>query len=265
MNKIKRYLSLWLAFVKNSLARELEFKGNFVIDFLIELFWMGTTLFALEVIFTHTTAISGWSKGEVMFLYGFYRLGSALATIVIRKNVFELSSLVNEGGYDFYLTKPVDTLFLTFTRKAALHKSSFIFSSLVVIFYALSLLNQPLSIRMVFYSLLLVPITMIIRTGLEIVIVTPIFWLQKLHNIQDLLYTITKPASFPRKAFPPAFEHFFTFAIPILFTGAIPAEIILNKAPFWLFPASIIMAIAFTIISRSFFYLALRHYSSASS
>ena len=54
---VRRYVSLWLSFAKNSLTREMEYKGNFIVDIGIEVLWTLVTLFALEMLLFQSETI----------------------------------------------------------------------------------------------------------------------------------------------------------------------------------------------------------------
>ena len=69
-----RYLTLWLKFFKNVLVREMEYKGHFLLNILVEIGWTAVLVISLELIFAQTATIAGWSKGEAFIIYALYRL-----------------------------------------------------------------------------------------------------------------------------------------------------------------------------------------------
>lgn len=262
---IKRYLSLWFSFAKNSLIRQMEFKANFILDLCVEIAWVGTTIFALEIIFSQTKTIAGWTKGEVLLIYALYKIGSAITAILITKNTFRLPYLVNSGELDHYLTKPVDSHFITLTRFTAVDRISQLLTAAIILGYSFVLRSDHFTLTTMVKIASLVPIIATLRFSIESLVVTPVFWLQNLRNIPELIYALTKPATFPRFAFPAAFRHIFTFLIPMFFIAAIPAEIVLGKSSLWIFLGLLCITATFLILARFLFIYALRHYSSASS
>lgn len=260
-----RLLNLWLQFAKNSIVREMEFKGNFLTQMAVEIGWTMVSIFAFEMIFIQTETIAGWRKAEVYLIYAIFRLASALSSIVSRKNIMRFSFLINSGEFDFYLTKPVDTLFFSTTRIVSFDRVSQFSVGVVLVVYSLWIGDITISSRLITGLLILVPTAAFIRFCIEMLIVIPIFWMQKLENITDLIFTLMGPARFPRAAFPATMRHILTFVIPIMFVAAIPAEIILGKLPEFTIALFVLFALILFFIMRKFFYTALRYYSSASS
>jgi len=260
-----RYLYLWYLFAKFNLVREMEFKGNFIIQLIAAIGWLLVTVFVLEVIFSQTNSIVGWSKGEVYLLYGFYRLTGALHAILFRRNIHTLSHLINSGEFDFYLIKPINITFLASTKYFVFNRISQVVLSLGIVWYAIRIINFPLTLITISFMFFLTLLGTIIRYNISMLLNIPSFWLQKVQNLERLEFTFFGPARFPRVIFPGFIRVLLSLIIPVLFVAAVPAEIILNKAPVYLFPSIIAMALIMSLITFKFFNFALRHYSSASS
>jgi ABC-2 type transport system permease protein len=48
---LKRYFTIYAALWKNSVAREMSFKGNFLLWIIVELLWFGLQLCFVSVVF----------------------------------------------------------------------------------------------------------------------------------------------------------------------------------------------------------------------
>ena len=261
----RHYVNVYRAFFNQSLAAQIEYKGNFIIDMIVEFSWTLVTVFSIEMMFYHTSAIAGWSKGEVMFLYALYRLGTGFSNIVIHRNIYRFSRLINSGEFDILLTKPVSVLFHAFTRLVAIDRASQFISALSLLAYSFSLLENAIQPQQLAVLIIVIPIAALIRLCFEIILVTPVFWLQKLENISDLQIILFNPARFPRGAFPLWFNRIFTFLIPVLMVGALPAEIVLQKSSPVLIVSMIAVAGILFVSMRAYFNFALKSYTSASS
>ena len=262
---MKRLTRLWLAFAKNSLAREMEFRGNFLFKMLMEIGWASTTIFSLEVIFSQTSSLASWSKGEVYLIYALFRISSALSAMLYRKNLFMLSRIVNKGDYDFYLTKPINTYFLTLTRYQSFDRLSQFAVGIALLVFALSFEQVRLSITYPGLIPLFIVSAVFIRLGITVIIHLPVFWTSKLGNVSRLEINLFGTARFPRHVFPPVLRSLLTFVAPVLLAASIPTEIILGKTS--LLWALVVFSMAFGLFAASYllFYQALKHYSSASS
>src|ERR1043166_6300056 len=68
--KLSRYLGIYAALLKNSVAREMGFKSNFLMWIAVELLWFGLQVSFFVVIYQHTETIADWTKWEVVLLIG---------------------------------------------------------------------------------------------------------------------------------------------------------------------------------------------------
>jgi ABC-2 type transport system permease protein len=262
---MEKHFRLLFQFVKNSAMRDMEFRSHFIIQVITEVLWAFVTIFSLEMIFYQTNSLGGWSKGEVFLLYGFYRLASSIDYIFFARSIRSFSYLVNSGDFDLILIRPVNTLFISFTRLIDTARIFPIAIGVVMVYYASQLIAITWTPATVLYLGILLIIAVMIRFSIEIILILPIFWLQKLENIVDFQMSLFSIARFPKDAFPDAMRQFFSFVIPILFVAAVPSEILLGKAtPYTFLLLLMVAGISFTSMYAGFF-IALRHYSSASS
>src|SRR5260370_24359500 len=67
---LPRYFGIYLALVKNSVAREMSFKSNFLLWIFVESLWFGLQLSFVSVIYLHTDRIASWTKWQVGLLFG---------------------------------------------------------------------------------------------------------------------------------------------------------------------------------------------------
>lgn len=70
MKTLRRYAGIYLALWKNSVAREMSFKSNFLLWIIVELLWFGLQLCFIGVLYLHTDHIGTWTKWEVVMLIG---------------------------------------------------------------------------------------------------------------------------------------------------------------------------------------------------
>src|SRR3954463_6703953 len=114
--KLARYGSIYFELWKNSVAREMGFKSNFILWIIVELLWFGLQLAFFNVIYSHTDTIAGWSRGEVVLLVGASHFIQQLFQAFFLTNCVNLSELVRTGKLGFMLLLPVNTRFLVSLR-----------------------------------------------------------------------------------------------------------------------------------------------------
>src|SRR5664280_555857 len=111
-----RYLSIYAALWKNSVAREMSFKSNFLLWIFVELLWFGLQLSFVGVLYLHTDHIASWTKWEVVMLIGASHLIQQTFQAFFLVNCTNLSELVRTGKLDFLLLLPVNTRFVVSLR-----------------------------------------------------------------------------------------------------------------------------------------------------
>jgi len=104
-----RYAGIYGALFKNSVTREMMFKGNFLLWIIVELLWFGLQLSFIGVLYLHTEHIGSWTKWEVILLIGTSAFIQQLYQAFFLINCTNLSELVRTGKMDFLLLLPVNT------------------------------------------------------------------------------------------------------------------------------------------------------------
>src|SRR3954464_937190 len=117
MRVLKRYLTIYAALWKNSVTREMIFKGNFLLWILVELLWFGLQLSFIAVLYRHTDHIGSWTKWQVVVLIGASHFIQQIFQAFFLINCANLSELVRTGKLDFLLLLPVNTRFVVSLRQ----------------------------------------------------------------------------------------------------------------------------------------------------
>src|SRR5512140_1597388 len=119
-SRISRYLSIYAALWKNSVAREMSFKSNFLLWILVELLWFGLQLSFISVLYLHTDHIGTWTKWQVVLLIGASHFIQQIYQAFFLVNCANLSELVRTGKLAFLLLLPVNTRFVVSLRQVDL-------------------------------------------------------------------------------------------------------------------------------------------------
>src|SRR6516225_7844749 len=113
---LRRYLSLYAALWKNSVTREMSFKGNFLLWIIVELLWFGLQLCFVSVIYSQTESVGSWTKWQMVLLVGASNFIQQIYQAFFLTNCTNLSELVRTGKMDFLLALPVNTRFIISLR-----------------------------------------------------------------------------------------------------------------------------------------------------
>jgi ABC-2 type transport system permease protein len=263
---LKRYLHLYAALWKNSVAREMSFKGNFILWILVEILWFGLQLSFVSVVFSQTESVGTWTKWEMVLLVGASNFIQQLYQAFFLTNCTNLSELVRTGKMDFLLLLPVNTRFLVSLRVVDL--GAFInalFGLSVMIFAAAKLNLHPTAAQIAGFSALCV-VGILIHYSLMFILATICFWTVRAQGIVWGYYNLFNIARMPDEAFRGAFKAVFTFALPVLLVSNVPARVLADKisSPFsWLLLIGV--GLVWAAVSELFWRVSVRRYTSASS
>ena len=117
MQSLAKYLRLLGSLGRYTLARELAFRGNFLVKVSVEVIWLGIMLAFYETIFAKTKTVAEWPKDEYLFFVGCFFALNGLIEMLFLENCNDFAELVRTGDLDFLLLRPIDEQFLITCRK----------------------------------------------------------------------------------------------------------------------------------------------------
>jgi ABC-2 type transport system permease protein len=262
----KRYLTLYAALWKNSVTREMSFKGNFILWIVVEVCWFALQLSFVTVLFSQTESVGTWTKWQMVLLVGASNFIQQIYQAFFLTNCTNLSELVHTGKMDFLLLLPVNTRFLVSLRVVDL--GAFInalFGLCVMVFAALKLNLHPTAAQLAGFGALCV-VGILIHYSLMFILATICFWTVRAQGIVWGYYNLFNIARMPDEAFRGAFKAVFTFALPVLLVSNVPVRVLADKiaAPSsWLLLIGI--GLVWAVLSELFWRVSVRRYTSASS
>src|ERR1043165_8069489 len=113
---LKRYLTIYATLWRNSVAREMSFKGNFILWIIVELLWFGLQLTFVSVVYSQTNSVGSWTKWEMVMIVGASNFIQQIFQAFFLTNCTGLSELVRTGKMDFLMALPVNTRFIISLR-----------------------------------------------------------------------------------------------------------------------------------------------------
>jgi ABC-2 type transport system permease protein len=260
-----RYLKTLRRFWGTALASQTEYQANLWFDLLAMGGNLAGSLFVMGLFFQGGQSLGGWTWPEALVVLGVYTLLDGVSSTLLRPNLSRIVSQVQEGTLDFVLLKPIDSQFWLSTRTFALGGLPEIVAGLGLIGWAARAAGARPSVVVVGAAALLLGASLTILYSLWFVLATTSIWFVKTWNATEVLRATLTAGRYPITAYPQTLRVLFTVVIPVAFLTTVPAEAILGRPSWpWLL-AGVGMAAACFGLSRSFWQLALRFHTSASS
>src|SRR5438132_11055028 len=146
MSALLRYVRFYLALARYGLARELAFRGNFLVKIFVEVLWLFILLAFYETVFSKTSVVADWSRSEYLFFVGCYFAMAGLIEAFFLVNCSEFADLIRTGDLDFYLLKPIDEQFLVTCRNIDWSSVANVLMGAAVMGLAFRQMDVPLSV-----------------------------------------------------------------------------------------------------------------------
>ena len=264
-SSLRRHLRSIGRFWSTSLAAEMEYQFNLVIEILAVGATLAGSLFTLSLFFGHGQQLGGWSWDAALVVLGMHTFLEGFASTLLRPNLGNLVKQVQNGSLDFVLLKPIDSqLWLSLRTISPWGLPEIgVGLGLVLVGLARSGAHPGLTTWIVASAMLLSAVT--ILYSLWFVLAATSIWFVKVWNATEVLRSLLAAGRYPVSAYPPVLRFLFTTLLPVAFLTTIPAQALLGLAPGRMVLLSGAIAAICLVGSRSLWLQALRHYTSASS
>jgi ABC-2 type transport system permease protein len=251
---------------RNSVTREMSFKGNFLLWIVVELLWFGLQLSFITVVFSQTEQIGSWTRWQAVMLVGASNFIQQVYQAFFLTNCSNLSELVRTGKLDFMLLLPVNTRFLVSARVVDLGAFANAAFGLCVMIYAAHRAQVHPTVGQIAGFIVLCVVGVALHYSLMFILATISFWTVRAQGIVWGYYQIFNIARMPDEAFKGLFKGVFTFVLPVLLVSNVPVRVLADKltSP-WAWIQLLLLAAAWAVASEFFWRWSVRRYTSASS
>lgn len=259
-----RGLRLAWAHLKVGALYEMQYRLNFVIQLVQSGLALATGLVAIGLVFSHTTSLRGWSYPELLAVMGVHIFLGGVLRAVILPNMQQFMWQVEQGEFDFTLTKPVDAQLLISVRNVRIWQLVDVLVGAVVLGWAVVALDQAIGL----YQALLFAVTLVcggvILYCLWMLFTTTAFKWVRVEEITQLMTGIYEAGRWPVSVYPGWLRLSLTYFIPLAFAITVPAEALVGR----LTEGGVLVALGITaltvIVTRLYWMLGLRSYTGAS-
>jgi ABC-2 type transport system permease protein len=224
-----RYLRLYLHFVKFSFSKAMQFRVDFFFRVLMDVVFYLIQFVFFSVIYLHTDILAGWNIEQMKIFISGYIFIDALNMTVFSNNTWWLPQHINQGDLDYYLTKPVSSLFfLSFKEFAANSFLNLIIASALV-YWSISTYSGDLSsIKIFIYILLLINGTLLYFFSHFLFLMSS-FWTQSPRGFADVFYSVSHTMERPDRIFKGTARFLFTYILPFSVMASYPARFLLES------------------------------------
>ena len=243
----------------------MEFRANISLKIFNDFIWYFVQISVFEVLYSHTSQISGWNIGKIKVFLGCLFLADTINMIFYHENLEQLSERVRKGDLDLILAKPVSSQFmLSFYRLHPSYALNFVLCFAWLVYS----LNQELGFMnayIILKILILVICANIIMYSLRFMVASTSIVLGRAENLAQVWYSLFRMSLRPDFVYPPWLRYTLLFVLPLGFIASVPAHVVLGVRPdTWLLGA-VVLSLSLLTLSGFFWRWIIKRYSSASS
>lgn len=231
----------------------------------MDLAYYVVSLSFFKLLFVQTSILGGWSEPQVMVFVGGCLLIDALQMTTISSNLWELPSMINQGDIDYYIVKPVSSLFVLSFREFAANSFVNLIIAAGIFIWALRGYPEPISAWRLLVYLVLLLNGFFLYYMVRLLATIPVFWLQSPWGLERIFYSLLPFMERPHTIFRGPVRSILLTVLPFSLIVSIPAKVFFEGM-------DLETLLHITAVTAGFFSIVLflwnkglRSYSSASS
>lgn len=262
---MKRYLSLYWAFLIQQLKSYMEYRANFLIGASSTIFLQASNLLMIWVVMQQIPDLNGWSLYELLLIYGLITLAKSI-NHMFADNLWTVGRIyIREGKFDRFLVRPLDPLFHLLADRFCYDGIGNFLVGVALVGAAMAELKIAWTPLQFLYLAVAVISGGLIFVALNLITCVSSFWVMDSVPVTRAVFDNHLFAQYPLTIYPRIVSNLLTWLIPYGFASFYPASYLLGRdvgVLAWLGP---VVAIVLLVIGYRFWLFGLRHYSGTGS
>jgi ABC-2 type transport system permease protein len=259
-----RYIRIWCQFFATCLAREIEYRGHFLLQFMVDMVWYGVQIGLFEVIYLSTDSVAGFSRDQMAIFLATVFMTDAVNMVLFSHNFWDFPEHVRKGDLDYLLVKPTSVFFMAFFRHVNIPGILNFLFGVVVLFYGLQRTQLEPSIGGVCTYLVLCLCSVLVSLSMQIVVASLSIITIAADQLLPMVYTVQQLGERPDAIYSRTLRRILTYLLPMAVLASIPTRALLGMGTVQELAWSVIAASVMISSALWFFYSCLRRYAGAS-
>ncbi|MHC4956449.1 MAG: ABC transporter permease [Planctomycetota bacterium] len=260
-----RYVRLYAYLLRFSFSRAMEFRIDFFFRIGMDILWNAMYIAFFTVIFLHTGMLGGWNYDQVLVFAGVLFVTDAFQMTVFSNNMWWFPIHVNRGDLDYYLVRPVSSLFFVSLKEFAGNSFVNLLIACGILTWALARYPEPIAVSMIGILALLIAMGVYINYLMNMIFLIPVFWFHNAEGVKTLFWNMASTGGRPHKIYKGWVRRTLTTILPFALVASYPVEGLFGGQPAAALLHMATVVLVGTLILAGFWKLGLRAYASASS
>lgn len=222
------YISMLFQYISQYMKTRLQYRADMVVEIISDLLFQGVNLIFILVVFGHTQLLNGWSREEIIFIYGFFLVPFAIFGAFF--NIWDFNDrYIVKGELDRILTRPIHSLFQIILERIELESLFGVITGMVIMGYASSSLQLEFQWYDAFIFIFMVLGGVLVYGGIFIMLASIGFWSDARTSIMPTIYNIGNYGRYPVDIYNRVIRYVLTWILPFAFVGVYPSAYFLGK------------------------------------
>lgn len=263
---IRRHALLFYDYFTQYAKVRMSYRGDFLISLATS---FAATIFSLGfvvVLFQKTTQLAGWSRDEVIFLWGFTQIPYGLFN-VISLNLYDFgNNYIIEGKFDRVLLRPVSSLFQVLFETFRIESLQEVATGIFCMWWATRRLGVVWTPSKFGLLIFFGACAAIIYVSIFLLLSTVSFWFEDRIGVHPPVWNVIAFGRYPLSIYSGVVQFFLCWIIPFGLASFYPSVRLLGRTvnPEYA-PLVPLVAAVFLTIAISVWNFGTRHYASTGS
>ncbi len=266
IRKLAWYFKIFIGYSAQYLKTKMSYRTDLFIYLASDILLQSMNLIFILVVFGHTSSVMGWSRSEMLFIYGFFLIPFGLYSGFF-SHLFDVpEKYVLQGELDRVLMRPINPLFQVVMETM---KLELVFGSIPGIFimiYAAKTLDIHWSFWELPLSLVLITGAVLVYGGIYIILASLGFWFEGRMGLMPMVYNLSTYGRYPTNIYKGLVRFILTWILPFAFVGFYPSTILMHREEYYGYALlTPVIGIFFFVVANLVWTRGIRRYVSTGS
>jgi ABC-2 type transport system permease protein len=218
-----------------------------------------------KILYLHTPLLAGFTEEQMMIFVSSYLFLDSIIMTFLANNIWMLPSYINKGDLDYYLVRPISSLFFLSLRDIAANSVVNMVAAFSILLWSFNKYTGNFSFLQVFLYGLFLLVGLGLYYIVRMMFVIPVFWMHTSRGLDELFWGIEQCMQRPVDMFQGKFKRLLTNIIPLGLIVSYPVKMLFSNNTGALIIHMCLVTLIFGFLFSWCWKWGLRNYSSASS
>lgn len=230
LKAIKHYLSCYKAYFKMNILVLGEYKIDFLAINMASVLVLVISIINIQIIFSQTDSLMGWSKDQVLWNLGYFYLVRAIFNTFFI-NALDIGYWIRTGKLDLYIIRPLNTFFQLLSTgryNAELPLDEFVMG-IGLLIISNDALAMPLSFNTVMWFVVFLLLSTAVYFLIMFLMSVTAFWSLKSNALREITENLERLIEYPITIYHNFIRFFVSFIFPFAFICYFPSTVFQMK------------------------------------